>query len=216
MKLGMELPVWLGNDEYYLKTQKFLDYYTQGNVMNALGLKDTKDIWLVENASSPGLSTTIKNIYGVSIKRYDKHLTRTAHLEYPYCWRGLYFCRDLFQEHDYDKMIHLNNDVYILSPKLATHVKDFKSGWWSPWCTKHAFKECDLQVITKDSKEFWEVTAPPYITYNGRAMEHVIKSPVDKTWNGDRHSEYGITVQDPAWDYSCQVRFDMKMEFNKK
>jgi hypothetical protein len=199
------------------KTEKFLDYYTDPKVMEALGIKDTRDIWLVENGSSPYLSDGIMRKYGVGIKRYPKHLTRTAHLEYPYCWRGLYYCRDLFQEYDYNKVIHLNNDVFIISEKLANYIRDYKEedGWWCPWCPKHGFKECDLQVIISTCPYYWRVTSPPYLQYNGRAMENVIEASHEKDWIGDRHSEYGILEQQPGWDFSCQVKLDTKIEWNK-
>lgn len=215
MHIGMELPVWLGNEEYYKKTKKFLDYYTQPEVMEALGLKSTQDIWLVENASSSYLSDRIFQDYKISIKWYPKHLTRTAQLEYPYCWRGLYYCRDLFQEYDYEKIIHLNNDVFIISPNFANYIRDFKSGWMSPFCPRHNWPECDLQIITPDCNEFWEITGPPYLTHNGIPMEKVIKANCERRWIGDRHSEYGITELPEGLDFSCQVKYDMKVTFGK-
>jgi hypothetical protein len=48
-------------------------------------------------------------------------------------------------------------------------------------------------------------------------MEHIIKVPVDKSWNGDRHAEYDEKIiQSKDWDFSCQVRINMDMEFDKQ
>ncbi len=112
-------------------------------------------------------------------------------------------------------MIHLNNDVYIISEKYANHIRDFKSGWISPYCPKHKWTECDLQIITKDCNDYWDLTGKPYITHNGKLMEKLIKANCEKQWVGDRHSEYPILEQQPGWDFSCQVRLDTKIEWNK-
>jgi hypothetical protein len=209
----MELPVWLDDNDYFDKTDKFLEYYTQPKVMQALGLKDTKDIWLVDNASNEITSQYFVDTFGVSVQRYKKHYTRTAHLEYPYCWRGLYFCRDLFQEYDYDKIIHCNNDTYILSEKLANYVRDIPdTSWLYPYCPKHKFVECDIQVIGKKNKEFWQVTSVPYMQHNGQAMEHIIKGACERNWIGDRYGEFLTEIPKDA-DFSCQTRLHMVTEF---
>ena len=214
MKLGMELPVWLDRQDYFDKTVKFLKYYTSLEVSTALGL-NAEDIWLVDNASSIENITKIAQMFPkVRFKCYTKHYQRTAHLEYPFCWRGLYFCRELFQEYDYDQIIHLNNDVYIISEKLCNYLRDYKSGWWSPYCNRHKFPECDVQLITKDCTDYWNVTAMPYLTHNGKHMEHVMKAKVEKNWVGDRWGEMPISKQQPGWDFACQTRLHMEIKFN--
>lgn len=215
MKTSIVCSTWLGTDDYYQKTIKFLDYYSNPEVYQALGLKSTKDIWLIDNASDKVDLANLVDEYNVSFHRYEKHLPRTAHLEYPYCWRQLYFGRELFQEHDYEKVIHLNNDVYILNKKTANKIRDLKSIWWSPYCPKHGFPECDLQVYTKDVPAYWEMTGRNYMDYNGEHMEKVISTFVDEEVVSDRHSEYGITEQQPEWDISCQVRLPMKMVYSE-
>jgi len=214
MKTATILPVWLDREDYYNKTIKFLNYYHQPKIIEALGILP-EDIWLIDNASNTNKVYQIATMFPkVKFKCYNKHYARTAHLEYPFCWRCLYFARELFQEHDYTKIIHLNNDVFIISEKLANHIRDFKSGWWTPWCKKHSFPECDLQVITADCKDYWQVTAPPYLSYNGKHMEYEIKATADKSFEGDRYAEYGINTQCDLWDFACQVRLDMEIKYN--
>lgn len=214
MKTAIISTCWLDNEEYLKKTAQFIEYYCQPEVLNALGIT-TNDIWFVDNASSQeahdNLRSLIPHLYDkVNFKRYTKHYTRTGHLEYPYCWRALYFARDLFQEHDYDKVISTNNDSYIISEKFATFIKDFQSGYYTPWCKKHSFPECEIQIITKDCDAYWELTSKPYLSYNGVHMEWAIPAEYNQAFNGDRHYEYGITSQQPGWDFSTQVRFEIK------
>jgi hypothetical protein len=211
LSTALILPVWLDNKDYYVKTVKFLEYYTQDTVLKALGIT-RNDIWLIDNASGSWSVNDIANKFSVNVKSYPKFLDRTAHLEYPYCWRCLYFARELFQEYDYTKVIHLNNDTYIVSPKLAEYIKNFKSGWWCPYCPRYNFPECDLQVVTADCDDYWQVTSVPYLKHNGKAMEHVIKAKAEKSWIGDRHGEYLAELPEGI-DFSCQVRYPMKVEF---
>ena len=219
MKTAIISTCWLDNPDYLHKTVKFIKYYTQPEIMDDLGITPG-DIWFVDNASSDAshdaLRAIIPDLYPlINFKRYTKHYTRTAHLEYPYCWRGLYFGRELFQEYDYDKVIFTNNDSYIISSRFAKSINAFQSGYWMGWCKRHNFPECEIQVFTKDCDNYWRLTARPYLDYNGSYMEHNIPATViDTSAVGDRHAEYGITVQVPGWDYSVQVPLVMDIVYD--
>jgi hypothetical protein len=220
MKIAIISTCWLDNDDYLQKTVKFIKYYTQPAIMTDLGITP-KDIWFVDNASSQEahdkLRAAIPDLYdAISFKRYTKHYTRKSHLEYPYCWRALYFARELFDEHGYDKVISTNNDSYIISPKFAKSIKYFETGYLVPHCTKHNFPECEIQIITKDCKEYWEMTGKSYLEYNGRHMEWCIRPTViDRSLVGDRHSEYpGVTEVPKGCDYSVQVPLNMEVIYD--
>lgn len=221
MKTAIIVTQWLGTEEYYKKSIKFYEYYGQKEVMDALGLLPG-DIWVVDNASESleldALKSSLKARYEESLryKVYEKHYSRTAHLEYPYCWRALYFARELFQEYDYEKVIYMNNDSYIISEKMMEAVKNIETGYYTPYCKKHNFPECEIQIICKDSVQYWELTGRPYLRYNGQQMEDVIPSLIMHDQVGDRHSEDGLIVQDPSWDFSTQVRLETVITMRKK
>lgn|GEM_PF-2711478 len=214
MKTAIVSTCWLGNDDYIKKTAKFLKYYSQ-SVHKALG---SPDLWLVDNASPPEGHRALDGLWGTSKvkwKRYDKHYTRSAHLEYPYLWRALYFCRDLFQEHDYEKVIFADNDAYIISNNMADVIKQTKNtAWWSPFCTKHGFAETGIQIIGSNNTEYWDLTRKPYVSYNGLTMETTLPVTKNKTLVGDRFSEYGIDKQVPGWDFSTQTTLEMDIKYN--
>ena len=220
MKTAIISTCWLDKEDYLFKTAKFIKYYCQPQVMADLGISE-KDIWFVDNASSPEshdrLRALIPDLYDkVSFKKYTKYYSRTAHLEYPYCWRALYFARDLFQEYDYDKVVSTNNDSFIISSKFANFIKEYKSGYWVPWCNKFHFPECEIQIITKDNKSYWNMTATPYLEQNGKYMEVTIPAVVGMKFIGDRHSQDGIKEQQPGWDYSTQVPMDMEIKYDTR
>lgn len=227
MKTALVFPNWAGTEDYRKKTAKFLEYYSQPEVMEALGLESTKDIWIVDNASGDHIYEIRSLLFkeggmlmhpdDFSWKLYQKHYDRPKHMDYKYCWRALYFGRELFQEYDYDKVIHLNNDSFVLSKKIANHIVSIKDGeGWMPWCPKHSFPECDINVYTKNFEGYWNLTAKPYGSWVPQAMENVLRShswKVEKEWIGDRYSEYPIEIPKDA-DFATQVNLSQKVKFN--
>lgn len=209
MKTVLVTTCWLDLKEYKDKTIKWIEYY-QNNIIYDLNYNATI---LLDNAS------TFKNlelIHGLPFKvmpqRFTEHLTRTSHLEYPYLWRAVDFYKELFKE--FDKIIYMDNDFYIISEKLVNHINSLDSStWWSPYCNKHGFPETGIQVITKDYKPYND--GFPFMKNNGKCMETTLPVVSEKIWNGDRHSESGITIQQPGWDFSAQVPLNMDIEFNK-
>lgn len=215
MKTAIICTMWL-NGDYIPKTHKFLDYYLDENVQKELG---NPDIWMVDNASNTNEIRHLAFKYlkqdKLFVQSYEKHYDRTAHLEYPYCWRALYFARDLFQENDYDKVIFMNNDSFIISKEMMNFVRDFKSGYWVPWCNKHRFPECEIQVITKDHEGYWQMTATPYLKQNGKQMENVIPAVSETIFKGDRWAEYdGLSGIPEEADYSTQTPLGWKVNYD--
>ena len=227
MKTAIICTMWL-DGEYIPKTHKFIKYYMSEDVQRELG---NPDIWMIDNASDSyaldnlhykfpigdeECSAMQSGFWKTFIKKYYKHYTRTAHLEYPYCWRALYFARDLFQEYDYDKVIFMNNDSFIVSKKMMNFVRDLDgSVYWTPWCPIHNFPECEIQVITKSHRGFWNMTATPYIEHNGEHMETIIPAIYDNQFNGDRWAEYGMDQIPEDADYSTQTRIYMEVKYRE-
>lgn len=225
-KTAIVFPNSAKTEDYRKKTAKFLEYYSQPEVLEALGLESTKDIWIIDNASKFQedylLGEEIRKnqpytYWNYSWKRYHKYYDRPSHLSYSYCWRALYFGRELFQEYDYDKILHLNNDSFLLSKNIMKHIKNIPNGKaWMPYCPKHNFPECDINVYTKDFEGYWELTAKPYAFWTGQAMENVLKKykwDVEKNWIGDRWAEYPKDIP-PNADFATQVRINQEIRFN--
>jgi hypothetical protein len=201
---------WLGTAEYVSKLHNWLEYYTLG--MISLDLKyDT--VVVLDNASPFEKLKEFGKGYsrypGVVFQRFPQHFGRPSHYDYPYLWRAVDFYAELFKE--YDKIVYMDNDFYVLSPKMVDWINNIQSGWTSPWCIRHDFPETGLQIITKTCAKYNNLH--PFSVNNGQCMEHVLPVQVDKTLTGDRHSEYGLTEQQPEWDFSAQVLPTMKMRY---
>lgn len=205
MKTAIVTTCYLSVGDYYLKTKKFINYYTASNI-------EHDNIILLDNASS------FKNIASLSevtfnhlIQRFPIHMPRTSLLEYPYLWRAVYFFQEIFKE--YDKIIYMDNDAYLLSPKAIEWVNKFEEGWESPWCPRHNFPETGIQVVTNCDKykNFVKRFANEkdfIYTFNGEMMETTLPVSINKDLIGDRHSESGLKEIPTPCDFSCQVTLE--------
>ncbi len=213
MKTVLVVPCWLQDANYLAKTIKWLDYYER----QCVDLK-FNDIVLLENASSFSRMKHIKTASPRTlIQRFTEHMPRTGHLEYPYLWRADYFFKELFKE--YDKIVYMDNDMYLISKKAVTLVNYFDSGWMSFYCPRHNFPETGIQVVTRDSKAYkdfvGDLTQEEFIKkYNGQTMETTLPlTNIIKDLNGDRHSETGTILQQRGWDFSMQVPLEMDIVY---
>lgn len=212
MKTALVTTCWLGNQEYVERMNKWLDYY-----MTEIS-DDLKydDIIILDNASPfSEIKKLLDPFPPIMLQRFHVHYDRPAHYDYMYLWRAVDFYQEIFKE--YDKIIYMDNDFYVLSKNMVDAINRSKLDlWWSPWCKRHNFAETGLQVIGKENKEYQ--LCHPWSQYNGQCMEHVLENHgvlTDTVLKGDRHSEYGITEQDPTWDFSAQVPANMKMEYKR-
>lgn len=207
MKTVLVSTCWLDNADYMNKTKKWLNYYTD----TIYGSIKYDEIILLDNASKFENIRNLIDFYpDVLIQRFTKHLPRGGHLDYPYAWRAVDFFIDLFNE--YDKIIYMENDFYVLSNKMCSWINNINSGWHSAWCNKHNFPETALQVIVKDSEDYR--AGHPWSRLNGTTMELELPLQVNKELKGDRHSEYLNTIPDNV-DFSAQVILDMNVKFKQ-
>ena len=205
MNTALVCSTWLDTTDYLAKTLKFLDYYTQPGIMDALNINST-DIWLVDNASDEKLLEWVKNKYNVSVYRYKKHLPRTGHLEYPYCWRGLKWIQNYVKNNNVNKIIFLDTDFFVLSGKLSDYIKELNSGWVSFYCKRHNFPEAAFHICCQDNLEkLLFIDVPSYTHYNNQHMEYILPfTYINKTeFVGDRYGEFG-KKQEPDMDYYGQ------------
>lgn len=208
MKTCLVTTCWLDNEEYLTKTNKWIKYYTE------LDIADT--IILLDNASS---FENIKNLEtgkgNVVVQRFTNHIKRESHLSYGYLWRAVRFFEELLKE--YDKVIYMDNDFYILSEKMLNHVVSVENVYESPYCSRHNFPETGLQVITKNNPYYYtfktsnEAKFNNLEQFNGLTMELELPVFANRDFIGDRYSEYTI-IPDNA-DFAAQVRLEDEVTF---
>lgn len=140
-------------------------------------------------------------------ERFFKGDPRHA-VDYPYVWRGFAFINTLFHVLGYEKVILIDSDCFVLSPRLAHHIRDLKTTWWTVHCPKYDFPDASIQVITKDLflDHDWSVL-------NGMVMEKILPfSWVDYSFNCDRYGEKNLPVT-PEMDFYGQAPVSQQMNY---
>lgn len=213
MKACIVTTIWLGDEVYKQKLIKLLGYYlTQ--------CKDLKfsEIIVIDNASD---EKEIQKIEALTIGepvrfiRNSEHFDRPSHLSYKYLWRAVYTLKDILKQ--YDKIIYIDSDFYILSSKMTDYINNLNSDWTTFWCPKHGFCETGCHVLVKGTKAFdnfvnksWEVFVQDN---NGKVMETRLSvTNINKDIIGDRYSEYPKAIPDYA-DFSAQTLLETKVKF---
>jgi len=176
--LDCDIPGYRGEDGGCRRLDRFLHHY-QG----------CWPIRIIDNGSGPN------HWYGISgdveVTNAQPHYPRAGLLDYPAVWRWYWFIKDLLKE--YDKVIAIATDAYILSQRLADYIEGLNSGWTALWSPKYNFPATEIQVITKHCANFQNFFSgnEDVYKYNGRIEELAVPlTHVEKGFVGDRYGEY--------------------------
>lgn len=215
MKTALVTTIWLDNEEYQKKIIKFLGYY----LTECLDLK-FDHLYIIDNGSDPREINKVDALVTgepVSFIRYMEHYDRPSHLDYKYLWRAVYTFKDIFKE-GYDKIIYMDSDFYALSSKMVNHINDIDSGWHTFWCKKHGFPETGCYVLTRDCENYKNFVNMSYVDFiqsnNNNVMEQRLPvTSIEKSFIGDRWSEYGKSEIPEKSDFSAQTVIEMKVKY---
>lgn len=215
----------------FFRTQKYLEYYWP--LRDELGFQN---IVLYDNASAlPALIHLIESSppltvlnsppcerLPISVFSDEYHLAKysTFHdgdprrqYDYPYCWRALWFVRELLSTYGFDKVICIDTDGFVLSPRLAHAIRDnHENAWSSLWCPKYDFPETAVQIIGPKHEMFMDVTKTDWRNWNGLKMEDALPVTILEGFNSDRYGEDRKLVT-PDIDFYGQAPYDMEMKY---
>lgn len=206
---------------------KWLDYYEP--LLPKLG---AECIWLVDNASD---WDTLKSLGGsiyspkmellqpatdrpfLNVVHYEQRLERVRFKVYHYWWRAMFTgWQTIPEKFGYKKAIHIDTDVFVLSAKLAEHIKNTNSGWSAFYCPRHDFPDSTFTVLCKDRYDISDAFIGgsfPIEKYDDKDAEHIIPfTNVIKEFSGDRFGERGLP-QTPFMDYYGQCPNEIEMRF---
>lgn len=125
------------------------------------------------------------------IIRFDNNLGRQSIKDYPGWWRSFLHSINVARELGADKIIHIESDAYILSPRLRDFIEQTRTGWHVLWTEHNNFPEAAIQVICRDQFEIFEDFKAKNPTLHFPDMaEHMLPfTAVNKEFKGDRYSE---------------------------
>ena len=138
--------------------------------------------------------------------RFAERLGRKAVLDYPGWWRSFTYAADYAERYGFDKVVHVESDSYILSPRLCEYINELERGWVGFWCPRSSFPETCIQVICPDQLHaYFDIAAQPYEVFVGKAAEMILPfTHVESNFKGDRYGEYRTELPLDA-DYAVQV-----------
>ena len=129
-------------------------------------------------------------------------------------YRSFLFSSEIASKFEYNKIIHLESDAYLITQRVCDYIDSLESGWISLYCPKYNFPETSIQIICEDQFENLKKMAnAPLEWYKTKQAEHVIPfTHVEDKFVGDRYGEV-TTKQLPGIDYYNQCNFKTKLKF---
>ena len=182
-------------DAWATRYKRWLDYYQDFplDVVKRLMIDDGSpylppaDVIKTVSNTAPLASLEDRNL----IIRFDDNLGRQSIKDYPGWWRSFLHSVEVARELGADKIIHIESDAYILSPRLRDFLEQTSTGWHVLWTQHNNFPETAIQVICRDQFEIFEDFKQKNPTLHFPDMaEHMLPfTAVNKEFKGDRYSE---------------------------
>ena len=126
------------------------------------------------------------------IIRFDNNLGRQSGADYPGWWRSFLHSVKVANELGVNKIIHIESDAYIMTPRLVNFINEIESGWNVLWSPRYRFPETAIQVICRDQFEIFEKfkgNHPDY-SFPDIAERLLPFTAVHKQFKGDRYSDF--------------------------
>lgn len=176
--------------------QRWLDYY------ETVPINAIKKIMIDDGSPflpPPEIIQTISVNDAVSLRqdknliiRFDDNLGRQSMLGYPGWWRSFLHAVQIAKDLGVEKIIHIESDAYILTPRLTDFINDIQSGWHVLWTPHYQFPETAIQVICKDQFGALEQLkqSNPSFAFSDIAEKVLPFTSINREFKGDRYSEF--------------------------
>ena len=176
--------------------QRWLDYYEN------IPINAVKKI-LIDDGSPflppAGIINTIPHNEPLSLNndknliiRFNDNQGRQSISSYPGWWRSFLHSIDVAKALGVDKIVHIESDAYILSPRLVDFINDTQSGWHVMWTQRYQFPETAIQIICRDQFDIFEKFKDDHLEsgFTDIAERLLPFSSIHRQFKGDRYSEF--------------------------
>ncbi len=214
MKTLLFAPCYLDGDDRLVRNLKWLSYYR-----DLKGTLKYDDIYMVDNASSPENLKKLEPHWVPDLHIHKRHIHFARWQEHAYAYWYVAFrnALEFAIENNYDKIIHVDTDVYLLTPKICDYVNNSNTGWISFWSEIHKYPDSTFQIINKDqfqnALQFYKEDFLEFYPYD-LAETRIPFTKVERQFVGDRYGDFDNRKQTPEMDFYGQCLVSNKLVFN--
>jgi hypothetical protein len=170
-------------------------------------LPDWPGVEIVREANAP-TPQAVASGSPVLLYHFENNRGQVGRNNFPGWGRSFAFAAAYARAHSFEKVIHLESDAHLLTPRARRRLRDFRDGWMALWCDKYQMPEMGIQVIAGNDSvaQFQAFAARPYSELAGQVHERLLPfTHVDRSLIGDRYGEDSPKTPRHA-DYAAQVR----------
>ena len=146
----------------------------------------------------------------VAIYRFNTYFGRYENGVFPGWFRSFGFAGEYAERCGFDKILHIESDAFLITPRIHEYFNARTTGWTALWCPLHSLPESGLQMIAgRDIQDYRAFMSRPYEELRDNLIERLMPfTRVEKQFIGDRYGERGDTIPRDA-DYAMQARVDL-------
>lgn len=94
--------------------------------------------------------SSCENINEDNFISFENKLPRQDHI-FPGWWRSFITATKYYGILNYEKIVHIESDAYVLSERMINWIKNKNDSWSVPISRKYGFSESAIQIICEDS-----------------------------------------------------------------
>ncbi|WP_417069411.1 hypothetical protein [Niveibacterium terrae] len=186
--------------DWNARYQRWLDHYRQIPFADSrLLMIDDGSFYTpaAEKIRSIGCDQTIDGSDPLLV-RFANRLGRSALMSYPGWWRSFLHSVHIARELGAKKIIHIESDAFLLSPRLIDDIEQQQSGWSVLWSPHYDMPETALQIICEDQFDKMDALRKRDLSeFNGLLAEDILPfTKICRQYIGDRYSEMRIPILD--------------------
>ena len=133
---------------------------------------------------------------GPTLFHFEKNLGRPTHNDYQGWWRSFTYSMNIALKYEYEKIIHIESDFFILTTEMIQYIKDLTTGWTAFYSEFLRLPESALQIICKDQFSAFQLRYEEVKRNNFRANRiaerYLPFTHVERKFSGDRLGEFHV------------------------
>jgi FkbM family methyltransferase len=163
-------------------------------------LPDWPDTTIAREAD--GLTSSAK----IVLYHFENRLGRLSVTNFPGWVRSFFFAARWAAANGFDRVIHVESDAFLISPRIQQYCNDITDGWIAPWCPRYQWPESAIQIIAGSAlKSYLELADRPAEEWASLVIEKSLPfTHVEMRFLGDRLGDNDDVVPRGA-DWSSQA-----------